>query len=62
MTMATAIREMAKLRRANITFSSGKSILLIRIFFMSGADSMMEPMAPDVASDMKVNSVCPRIR
>ena len=45
-----------------MTFSKGNSILLIRIFLIRGAESIMDPMAPDVASDMKVNRVCPKMR
>lgn len=62
MTAATAMSEMAKFKRLNTTFSRGNSILLMRIFLMRGAESMMELMAPDVASLMNVNRVWPRIR
>lgn len=60
--MATAISEIAKFRSANTTFSKGNIIFLIRIFLMSGAESTIDTMALEVASDIKAKSVCPRIR
>ena len=62
MTATTATKDTMKFTKANDTFSKGKSALLIRIFLISGAESIIELIAEDVASDMNVNNVCPKIR
>lgn len=62
MTRATATKEIAKLTSAKVAFSIGKSILLMRIFLIREAESMIELIEVEVASETKEKSVCPRIR
>ena len=61
-TMTTAIREMAKFTSWNSIFSRGKINFETRIFLISGADSIMELIAPLVESAMRVNRILPNIR
>lgn len=57
-----AMSEKPKLTNENAVFSRGNTAVLIRIFLIKGAESMMDFMALLVASDMNVNRIWPRIR
>ena len=60
MTPATATSDRAKFTSENSTFSTGKTAFSTRTFLMRGAASMMELMAPLVASLMSVKAArCP---
>ena len=62
MTPRTATRESRKFTSENRTRSSGKTHFLMRTFFRSDEASMIELMAPPVASVISVKSTVPRMR